>query len=182
MKSYTSLKEARKSLIIQVLSLALLIGLIMVIARSMAKNDFYTSLILSNEEESWKTSDLQIRWKDEEIPMNPPSIEIAEDGISRATVMNFRMKPEKPGDYEFAVIDPAGKEVASDTIHVDMMNVALSEHTGNFTDDEGILLAAGMFYLGLSIIMLIFFFRLKVFFHEPVLQFPQPSEYYLPPA
>ena len=161
MKSYTSLKEARRSLIIQVLSLALLIGLIMVIARSMAKNDFYTSLILSNEEESWKTSDLQIRWKDEEIPMNPPSIEVAEDGISRATVMNFRMKPEKPGDYEFAVIDPAGKEVASDTIHVDMMNVALSEHTGNFTDDEGILLAAGMFYLGLSIIMLIFFFRLK---------------------
>ncbi len=165
MKSFTSLGEARRSLIIQVGVLFSLILLICLGGRFLAKNRFNTTLILDFEKREWNPDDLKMKWNEEEIRLTDIKVGFEEEHYApeavRSTVLSLNMEPQKPGKYELSIFDPEGNHLISDTIHVSRMGTSVSEATGSFTGDEAVFLAAILFYLGLAVIMLVFFLRLR---------------------
>ena len=174
MKKYQSLEAARKSLIMQVAVLLALTVIISFSGRLYDRNLLNTSLILSYEDDSFAPDDVFIKWENEEMAVLDYAVRPAEEGGIRASVINLKMKPGKPGKYGFTVTDKGGNRLASDIIYVDRTSSALSKQTGHFTGDEGFILAVILFYGGLGIIMLVFFIRLSgplMYSYEAILSF-----------
>ncbi|MBR2256888.1 MAG: YdcF family protein [Blautia sp.] len=165
MKAFTSLAEARKSLIMQVGILFGIIVLICLAGRMLAKNRFNTTLILNFEKKDWQPGDLQLKWDKADAPLPDYTIGFEEeregDEPIRATVMYLNYEPQKPGNYKLSIFDPEGNYLSADEIYVGKTGFTISKNTGNFIGDEAVFLAAILFYLGLSVIMLVFFIRLR---------------------
>ena len=174
MKGFCSLTQARKSLAIQVTVLTGIILLLCIAVRLKKGNYYDTFLILSEREEDWNTSELVLEWDRDNVPVRDYSVEVEKERDARATLIHLSMQPDRPGEYELTVRDPSGKELARDSFHVGRFLTAFSERTGNFTGDEGLFLAALLFYSGLAVLMLLFFLRLReslIYSYEAIFSF-----------
>ena len=170
MKRYNSLAEAKKSLAIQILILTLAALLLAATGRLVVQNRLPVSLILSYGMDNLKTaSNVTIKWQKEDMDITEKEvikIEGSKDdpdlkGHDQANILQVTMLPKKAGKYVMKVFDPSGKEILKDEIVVGRFRTAFSKKTGEFTGDEGLLLAGIFYYLGLAVIMLVFFRRLE---------------------
>ena len=160
-KEYKTLRQARKSLAIQTFLLIITILTVVIIFRLKTGNRFDTSLLIFSAEAGLETADVSLEWGQDALQVTDYSVAVETDGIDSETVIYLSLLPDKPGKYDLLVRDAEGNNLAEDTFHVTRLLTVFSEKTGNFTGDTGLFFATGLFYLGLSVMMLIFFLRLK---------------------
>ncbi len=181
MKRYRSLNEAKKSLATQVLVLTVCVLLIAVSGRFLIQPRFDNALILSYDDQepiSEGEITIQLEKKDvpvsedihdqtpetdeEPVPVQEPEYELVETvGASvHAKVLQIDMLPDKAGQYAMTVLDRTGAIILKDEIFVDKFHTAYSKKTGSFTGDEALVLAGILYYIGLCLIMMVFYHRL----------------------
>lgn len=162
MKPYTSRAEVKKSMSIQVFILTAAIILLSLTGRLLTNKKFSMSVILAYENKyPMKTEDITIRWKKESIPVSDYSVKKVTEQSILIDMLDITMLPEKAGSYRMEVLDRGGNVLLKDTIYVDRFGTAFSKMTGSFTGDEFVIMSGILFYLGLSLIMLLIFRRLK---------------------
>ena len=175
MKGYDSIKSARRSVTIQILVLLVIVTAICLIGRIVAKDTFDVNVILSYKSQNTDVSDLTVQWERKEkgeeepaplppeqgIPIKNMEVRQAVDGPYRGEALHLSMQPEEPGDYVVTVLDSKGNALVGDSIHVGPFHTAISWATGAFTGDEAVLAASFVLYLGILVIMLLYFLRLK---------------------
>ena len=162
MKRYKSLTEAKRSLAIQVLILTAAAILFTLAGRLMVQNRLSLSLILTKNTDQLKTAgNVTIRWEKEGVPVTEYELEDSPEESVRAKVLKLTMLPDKTGKYVMKVLDPKGMELIKDEIFVDRFRTAFSKQTGSFTGDEALILSGILYYVGLALIMLMFYRRLE---------------------
>lgn len=177
MKQYTTLDEAKRSLAAQILFLTVAALLFSLTGRILAHNRFPLSLVLTRNLNQIKTAgNVTIKWEEEGVAVTDYELgQVFEetagntdnspaqnpDGVVDARILKMTMLPKKAGKYVLKVLDPNGMVVLKDEIFVDRFRTAFSKETGSFTGDEAFILSGILYYFGLTLIMLIFFRRLK---------------------
>ena len=161
MKPYDSLKEAKKSLIRQVAVLIAVVILISLVGRIMDLGHFRTDFVLDYLPDEINQEDVAIVWDGGQIPVEDYKVGRRREGNVQARVMHIDMRPDKPGDYAFDIVDKDGKLMWSDVVYVGPFGGAYSWASGSFTGDEAFIFAGIMGYVILSVIMVLFYRRLK---------------------
>ena len=148
-------------MVIQVALLTAAAIVICLAGRLYGKNRFSMEMLLPYQANSLETSDLSIEWEDGEIPVEEYTLDRITDDQFHASVLNITMKPEKPGKHIMKVMTPDGELLLMDVIHVGHFRTAFSGTNGSFTADEPVMLSLILFYLGLALIMIRLFVKLK---------------------
>lgn len=164
MKSYTSLKSAKKSIIIQVACLSAGLLLLVFALWLSGHRRFILDLPLHLEEtvEALTSSDVVIEWEGEAIPVEAFEVRnVVTPREEELNVISISMLPEKAGQYGLAVNNTHGQILAMDTIMVGSFGLAFSWVTGSFTGSEFIVIFVLVFLTGVFFIMLAGFLRLK---------------------
>ena len=162
LKGYASLKTARRSLLIQVLGLILIVVAICLIGRIAARNRFDMDLIIAYDDEVGDESNLTVQWEKEGgIPIQSMRLRDMKEDSLEAKALHLSMMPEEPGDYKMNILDKEGHILGTDSIHVDAFHTGFSWSTGAFTGNEAVIAASIVFYAGLMVITLIHFLKLK---------------------
>ena len=161
LKRYTSLKSAKKSIIIQVVCLSAGLLILCFALWFLGHKHFTLDLPLGETAEDLNYSDIVIEWDGEAIPVESyETRQIMMSGIYMNTI-RIKMLPQKAGEYNIRVNNTYGEILAADTIRVGWFGLASSWSTGSFTGSEFILAFVLAFLTGVFFIMLIGFLRLK---------------------
>ena len=108
-----------------------------------------------------KRTDVAIDWDGEGIPVESYAVRHVMTQQENLDIISITMKPEKAGKYTLVVNNSYGQLLAMDTIEVGLFGLALSWSTGSFTGGEFILFFVLLFLVGVFLIMLIGFLRLR---------------------
>ena len=161
MKSFTSLKYAKKSIITQVVCLSAGLLILCFALWIFGQRRFVLDLPLGETAEDLTYEDVVIQWDGEEIPVESFEtryVTTPQDGLNTVSIS---MLPEKAGQYSLTVNNTYGQILAMDLIGVNRFGLAYSWSTGSFTGSEYILPFAVLFLTGIFVIMLAGFLRLK---------------------
>lgn len=161
MEKYTSLAEAKKSLIRQVSVLFAAAFVICLAGRLLDRGSFGTGFILDYLSETPDIADYAVEWEGEEMAVEDFEVFQAAEGDLQARVMRLRVRVEKPGSYSYFVMDKQGNPIRGDVIRVGPLGGAVSWSSGSFTGDEAVIFAGIVVYLALAVIMAIFYHRLR---------------------
>ena len=161
MKCFTSLKSAKKSIIIQVVCLS--VGLLMLgfVLWLSGHKRFVLDLPLGETAEDLTYADVAVEWDGKKIPVESYETRCVMTSKETLNVISISLLPEKAGQYTLAVKNTYGEMLASDIIDVGWSGFAFSLATGSFTGSEFILSFAVIFVTGIFIIMLVGFLRLR---------------------
>ena len=162
MKPYTSMGQAKKSMTVHLLILTFIVVLLTFAGRIMRGNHFTMSLILSYDKDLILTDDdIRILWENDSIPVTDYHVYDVSESSIRAKAVTIGLNPDKEGTYKMFIMDNRGKELTKDEIYVDRFLTTYSIKTGNFTGDEAMIFAWILFYIGLVILMPLFYKKLK---------------------
>ena len=161
MRGYTSLKSARKSIIIQVAALSAVALIICLAAWLLTRHHVTTDILIVHNRDDLQTSDLVISWDGDPIPVSDYRVfHMTHDDIDSA-YLHITFMPEKPGEYILTVRDTDGEDLMFDRITVTRLMVSFFWTMGDFTASSVVTASVLAWMTGLFFIMLLAFFRLK---------------------
>ena len=88
-------------------------------------------------------------------------LEIDEITIQDDNKLVIDMHPNDPGDYNLTILDEDGEVVHTDEMHVDELKTTFSSYAKSFTGDVTFIGSLTLFILGLALLNIRQFFRLK---------------------
>ena len=174
MKKYSSIQAAKKSLFRQVLVLTAAALLLSFVGWLTARGSFDESFVVAYGSPEWDPGELRVQWNGQEMPVTDFSFHEIEESGNRAVGLHMTMKPEEPGDYNMTILDPDGNIIAEDRILVGNSRTSFSQQTGSFNGDEAVLFSGILYYVGMAVIMLVFFLRIRgaaMYSYEAILSF-----------
>ena len=161
MKCFTSLRSAKKSIILQVICLSAALVILCFVLWLTGQRRFVVDLPLGEAAEGLKSADVVIEWEGEEIPIESYDVCYVMTPQGDLNTISISLLPEKAGRYSLKVNDLHGQILTGDLIDVGWFNLAFSWSTGSFTGSEFILFFILMHLTGVFIIMLVGFLRLQ---------------------
>ena len=150
------LKQERRNLLRRALLLIVIVLLIQAVGRLAASDRFElrVDMGMGNRPGGAGQSGARIEWETGEMPVR--QFDVRDDGR-----IQMAFSPEEPGNYEFSVKDSEGEYLYWDHLTVDRFGTVRSELTGNFTGDSAAVLAVTVLMLGLGVLLLVQFVRLR---------------------
>ena len=136
----------------------LILGFVLLLS---SQRRFILDLPLGKIDEDFEYSEVVIEWEGEEIPVESYIIHSVKTSEGYLDFIRIYMLPDKAGQFSMFVKNPHGEVLTLDTITVGWFNLAISMATGSFTGNEYIMLFAMAFLIGIFVIMLLGFLRLK---------------------
>ncbi|MBR2765892.1 MAG: YdcF family protein [Blautia sp.] len=157
MKYANAVNQTRKQLLFLVFVLSMFCLTIILCGRAMNRNHFRMTQPLDAGHIPPDPADMQIRWEGGEMQVDAMAMEVMEDG---SRIM-LEVHPETPGDYVLDVTDRSGETLYYDELHVGPMGFTYSSETGNFTGDTAVFGGITLFFIGMAVLHIWHFFRLK---------------------
>ena len=147
-----SLKDSRKRLFRQILVLTGVCLLIILGAWLFGreKSTIYVPLF----REDIGNSDLHIVWE------NGSGIPVEKFEL-KDNLLTIVLRPEEPGSYEFTIMDKDDDYVYLDQAYVLRAGTVYYKVSGNFSGDNGVIIALSLFFFGLGVLLLVHFKHLK---------------------
>ena len=146
--------RSRKELLSQISLLAVFCMAVILCGRLMNGNSFHMTRTLDAGQIPPDPEGMHVNWDGGEMPVDQMSME---DGNR----IRLDVHPEMPGDYELNITDSTGEILYSDALHVGPMGFVYSPQTGNFTGDTQVFAGITLLFIGLGILNLWHFVRLK---------------------
>ena len=161
MKCFTSLKSAKKSIILQVVCLSAGLLILCLALWFSGHRRLILDLPLGETAEDLTYQDIMINWEGEAIPVESYEVRYVMTPHENLNIIHISMLPEKAGQYAIRVNNTYGQILAGDMIKVGRLGFALSLSTGSFTGSEYMLVLVLVFLTVVFFIMLAGFLRLK---------------------
>ena len=161
LKRYKSLKSARKSIIMQVVCLSVIVLILCFGAWISGRGRVTLNLILAYNDEAMQTADLVIDWEDEAIPVSDYEVVHIREGESDEAFLRITLMPEKAGHYILYASNKNGEIITQDKITVGRFLTTFSWVSGDFTGSRLILFLVFVYQIGLFLIMFTAFLRLE---------------------
>ena len=122
--SYTSLKSARKSIILQAVFLSVGLFILGIVFWLAGQRCFILDLPLGETAADLDYTDVEIEWEEEAVPIESYEVRYAKTPEGSLPVITMIMKPDKAGQYTMKVNNTYGEILAADKIHVGWLGLA----------------------------------------------------------
>ena len=150
-----ALIKERKHFLIQCAVLAVFCLIIILAGGAKSAPRFTVNAPINGENPPDGPEDLNVEWDGPELPVESIDID-NEDNL-----VQLNVQPQDPGRYSVRVEGPDGEAVYNDELRVGPLGLTYSDTTGNFTGDNAVILGLTVLFLGLAVLCIRKFIRLK---------------------
>lgn len=149
-----ALKKERKDFIIQCAVLAAICLIIIMAGGAKSAPKFTVNAPIDESNIPVEPDELRVEWEGAELPVE--SVDVNDDNR-----VELKVQPQDPGRYSVHVEGPGGEEVFEDELRVGPFGLTYSDTTGDFTGDNAIILGLTILFLGLAVLCVRKFYRLR---------------------
>ncbi len=150
-----ALKNERRNCLIQCAVLAVICLIIILAGGAKSTPRFTVHVPVDEENLPAGPEELNVEWDGPELPAEIIDIDNEDNRVQ------LEVQPQDPGRYSVRVEGPDGEDVYNDELRVGPFGLTYSDTTGNFTGDNAVILGLTVLFIGLAVLCIRKFIRLK---------------------